>query len=188
MDSPSRTVVLPLRNSREGFAEAREFTQRTLDTWGLAHCTDDALTVVGELTSNAVLHALSDPARLAHPPRPTHHAPRPAHSPHAAHPAPGSPSAPSPLPPSLPSTRHRLCAPSPVPGARLRLSLRRSLLMCAVTDPSDTLPVPPHAADSLLDFGRGLHLVEALSHHWGWTRRVPVGKTVWAMLPTRPTT
>ncbi|MEU5280940.1 ATP-binding protein [Streptomyces asoensis] len=68
---------------------------------------------------------------------------------------------------------------------RLRLTLRRSHLVCAVTDPSDSLPVYPHTADALLEHGRGLHIVEALSEHWGWTRRPPVGKTVWAMLPTR---
>ncbi|MFE9621524.1 ATP-binding protein [Streptomyces sp. NPDC006527] len=68
---------------------------------------------------------------------------------------------------------------------RLRLTLRRSHLVCAVTDPSDEPPVYPHTADSLLEHGRGLHIVEALSEHWGWTRRSPVGKTVWAMLPTR---
>ncbi|MEW2048211.1 ATP-binding protein [Streptomyces sp. NPDC005476] len=69
---------------------------------------------------------------------------------------------------------------------RLRLTLRRSHLVCAVTDPSDSLPVYPHGADDLLEHGRGLHIVEALSEHWGWTRRAPVGKTVWAMLVTRP--
>ncbi|MEU4876148.1 MULTISPECIES: ATP-binding protein [Streptomyces] len=68
---------------------------------------------------------------------------------------------------------------------RLRLTLRRSHLVCAVTDPSDSLPVYPCTGDDLLEHGRGLHIVEALSEHWGWTRRCPVGKTVWAMLPTR---
>jgi len=33
--------------------------------------------------------------------------------------------------------------------------------------------------------GRGLRIVDALSEHWGWTRRALAGKTVWAMLPTR---
>ncbi|MFF3846841.1 ATP-binding protein [Streptomyces sp. NPDC002328] len=70
-------------------------------------------------------------------------------------------------------------------GARLRLSLRRHHLVCAVTDPSDVPPVYAHSDDPLLEHGRGLHIVEALSEHWGWTRRSPVGKTVWAMLPTR---
>ncbi|MEV5486729.1 ATP-binding protein [Streptomyces bobili] len=133
----SRTAVLHLSGSREGFAEARDFTHRTLDGWSLEHCADDALTVVTELAANAVLHALPDP-------------------------------------------------PQDAGDVRLRLSLRRSHLVCAVTDPSDDLPVYPHAGeDPLLEHGRGLHMIEALSEHWGWTRRSPVGKTVWAMLPTR---
>jgi anti-sigma regulatory factor (Ser/Thr protein kinase) len=36
---------------------ARAFTQETLAQWSLADLTDDALLVVGELVSNAVLHA-----------------------------------------------------------------------------------------------------------------------------------
>lgn len=135
-DSP-RTAALHLTGSREGFAQAREFTERTLDCWSLDHCTDDALTVVTELAANAVLHALPDTS----------------------------------------TTEFHV---------RLRLTLRRAHLVCAVTDPSDSLPVYPHSADGLLEHGRGLHIIEALSEHWGWTRRSPVGKTVWAMLPTRP--
>ncbi|WP_330347347.1 ATP-binding protein [Streptomyces sp. NBC_00582] len=135
----SRTASLHLRGDREGFAEARDFTHRTLDGWSLDHCTDDALTVVTELASNAVLHGL----------------------PHL-------------------STDHF--------DVRLRLTLRRAHLLCAVTDPSDSPPLYPHPGDDLLEHGRGLHIVEALSEHWGWTRRSPVGKTVWAMLPTRTST
>ncbi|MFF8970150.1 ATP-binding protein [Streptomyces sp. NPDC014995] len=135
----ARTATLHLTGSREGFAEARDFTHRTLDGWSLDHCTDDALTVVTELAANAVLHALPD------------------------------------LPPDD-------------ADVRLRLTLRRSHLVCAVTDPSDEPPVYPHTADPLLEHGRGLHIVDTLSEHWGWTRRPPVGKTVWAMLPTRPHT
>jgi len=133
----SRTATLRLAGSREGFAEARHFTHRTLDTWSLDHRADDTVTVVTELAANAFLHGL----------------------PHSA-------------------------APDAF-AIRLRLTLRRSHLMCAVTDPSDSLPVYPHTGDPLLEHGRGLHIVEALSEHWGWTRRSPVGKTVWAMLPTR---
>ncbi|GGR83408.1 ATPase [Streptomyces humidus] len=134
-DSP-RTAALNLSGSRQEFAQARDFTHRTLGHWSLDHCSDDAVTVVTELAANAVLHAL----------------------PHT---------------------------PADEFGVRLRLTLRRSHLVCAVTDPSDSLPVYPRAEDALLEHGRGLHIVEALSEHWGWTRRCPVGKTVWAMLPTR---
>ena len=67
----------------------------------------------------------------------------------------------------------------------LKLSLRRPAhLVCAVTDPSDSPPVYPHASDPFDEHGRGLRIIDALSEHWGWTRRQPLGKTVWAMLPT----
>ncbi|MFF4503817.1 ATP-binding protein [Streptomyces sp. NPDC001401] len=69
----------------------------------------------------------------------------------------------------------------------LRLTLRSDHLVCAVTDPASTLPACPRRTDQLQEHGRGLHIVEALSAHWGWTRSAPTGKTVWAMLPTRRT-
>ncbi|WP_416969044.1 ATP-binding protein [Streptomyces sp. 4F14] len=132
----AKSATLDLTGSREGFAEARDFTHRTLDDWELEHRldVDDAVAVVTELAANAVLHAL----------------------PHAD-----------------------TC------DVRVRLTLRRTHLMCAVTDRSDDVPVYPHTADPLVEHGRGLRIVEALSQHWGWTKRAPVGKTVWAMLPTR---
>jgi anti-sigma regulatory factor (Ser/Thr protein kinase) len=71
-------------------------------------------------------------------------------------------------------------------AAWLKLTLRPSHLVCAVTDHSNCLPVRLHSRDSLEEHGRGLRIVEALSEHWGWTRRFPTGKTVWAMLPIRP--
>lgn len=70
----------------------------------------------------------------------------------------------------------------------LRLKRRPAHLMCAVTDRGETLPSPGQAGASLEEGGRGLIIVEALSQHWGWTRCNPVGKTVWAMLPTEART
>lgn len=67
----------------------------------------------------------------------------------------------------------------------LRLSLRRPAhLVCAVIDPSDSPPVYPHTSDPFDEHGRGLRIIDALTEHWGWTRRPPAGKTVWAMLRT----
>ncbi|WP_244181875.1 ATP-binding protein [Streptomyces curacoi] len=66
----------------------------------------------------------------------------------------------------------------------LKLSLRPAHLVCAVADPSSSPPVYPQAGDPFDEHGRGLRIIEALSEHWGWTRRPPAGKTVWAMLPT----
>ncbi len=123
--------------TRQGCTQARDFTRRTLDHWALDDCGDDALAVVTELATNAVLHAL-----------PTEEAEQ--------------------------------------AEVWLRLTLRSAHLVCAVTDQSNNLPVFPHAQDPLQEHGRGLLIVDALSEHWGWTWRSPVGKTVWAMLPTRP--
>ncbi|BCL29668.1 ATP-binding protein [Streptomyces aurantiacus] len=42
-------------------------------------------------------------------------------------------------------------------------------------------PPSPHPDD---ESGRGLLLVDVLAVRWGWTPRHPVGKTVWAEVPT----
>jgi anti-sigma regulatory factor (Ser/Thr protein kinase) len=57
-------------------------------------------------------------------------------------------------------------------------------LMCAVSDPSDDVPVRM-TPDLARSSGRGLQIVEALSMYWGWTA-LPRddgsgGKSVWAV-------
>ncbi|MGW2834564.1 ATP-binding protein [Streptomyces sp. NPDC001286] len=52
-----RTVQLSLSGDLTGCGQARAFTERALLDWGLDQCIDDALTVVSELTANAMLHA-----------------------------------------------------------------------------------------------------------------------------------
>ncbi|MFJ6737963.1 ATP-binding protein [Streptomyces sp. NPDC091279] len=69
---------------------------------------------------------------------------------------------------------------------RLRLARRPAHLLIAVTDQGADLPRYPQLTSPLQSAGRGLHIVEALAAHWGWTRDRPTGKTVWALLPTRP--
>ncbi|MDQ0994581.1 ATP-binding protein [Streptomyces sp. V3I7] len=128
-----RSVDLLVAMDEAGLAEVREFTRRTLADWALDHRSDDAVTVVTELTANALVHAAADETNVW-----------------------------------------------------LRLSRRAAHVVCAVTDHSDQPPVYPHAPDPLAEHGRGLRIIEALSEHWGWTRRTPGGKTVWAMLPARP--
>ncbi|MEV0636405.1 ATP-binding protein [Streptomyces sp. NPDC050619] len=51
----------------EGMAQARQFTRHHLIRWGLGDVVDDVVTVVGELTGNAVRHtaAAADGAWLA---------------------------------------------------------------------------------------------------------------------------
>lgn len=86
------------------------------------------------------------------------------------------------------SPRSGTTAPaSPLPvgpdGERpFQLSLQRNgaHVVCAVTDPSNDIPVrrePDHIAET----GRGLHLVECFSRAWGWTPLSDHGKVVWAL-------
>ncbi|MFD5752471.1 ATP-binding protein [Streptomyces sp. NPDC127033] len=60
-------------------------------------------------------------------------------------------------------------------------------LVCAVTDPSNALPVERPLSAAFDETGRGLHIIEALTEKWGCTLHSPTGKTVWAVLPTWPT-
>jgi anti-sigma regulatory factor (Ser/Thr protein kinase) len=68
-------------------------------------------------------------------------------------------------------------------ATRLWLWLLRDAdsFMCVVTDPSDLAPAfrqPGHSGED----GRGLHVIHALSDHWGWTPFGSRGKAVWAIL------
>jgi anti-sigma regulatory factor (Ser/Thr protein kinase) len=54
-------------------------------------------------------------------------------------------------------------------------------LMCVVTDPSDLVPALQQPTGTG-ECGRGLHVVHALSDHWGWTLLREHGKAVWAIL------
>lgn len=52
--------------------------------------------------------------------------------------------------------------------------------MCVVTDPSDLAPA--FRQPGLGEDGRGLHVIHALSDHWGWSPFGSQGKAVWAIL------
>jgi anti-sigma regulatory factor (Ser/Thr protein kinase) len=58
---------------------------------------------------------------------------------------------------------------------------RPGQIICAVTDPGTGTPVMANP-EPLAEQGRGLHVVEALSVTWGWTRLGDPGKAVWAAL------
>jgi anti-sigma regulatory factor (Ser/Thr protein kinase) len=63
----------------------------------------------------------------------------------------------------------------------LRLVLATASVMVEVFDNAPGLPAP-REPDYLAESGRGLHLVAALSHDWGWTP-ARGGKVVWAEVP-----
>jgi hypothetical protein len=80
----------------------------------------------------------------------------------------------------------------PCPGAvwprwpvRLGLLQPGPWLLCAVSDPSDEVPVPKDAG-WFGESGRGLHVVASLCDQWGCTQPGPKGKVVWAMFATGP--
>ena len=83
--------------------------------------------------------------------------------------------------------RHALSAPSAALASsaarrrRVRLGLLHtgSLMLCAVADPSDQLPVQ-RQPDELAETGRGLYVVEALADQWGYFAPGRAGKVVWA--------
>jgi anti-sigma regulatory factor (Ser/Thr protein kinase) len=63
----------------------------------------------------------------------------------------------------------------------LILVRRPGEMVCAVTDPGAGYPVMA-APDPCAEAGRGLHVIEALSAKWGWTRLDTCKKAVWATL------
>ena len=79
----------------------------------------------------------------------------------------------------------------PCPGARWpRWPVRLGLLqpgpwvLCAVSDPSDEVPVAKEPC-WFGESGRGLHVVSSLCDEWGCTAPGPKGKVVWAMFTTQ---
>jgi anti-sigma regulatory factor (Ser/Thr protein kinase) len=71
------------------------------------------------------------------------------------------------------------------PGASsvLRLCMLRRVgeVMIAVVDPGNEAPVP-RQPDWTGENGRGLQIIGALSHVWGWSPIAGHGKAVWAVL------
>jgi anti-sigma regulatory factor (Ser/Thr protein kinase) len=90
------------------------------------------------------------------------------------------------------AVRHGLRTASPRAAARagrgdysLRLCMlrRHHEIMMAVVDPSNEAP-QPRQADWTGESGRGLQIVGALAHVWGWSPMEGNGKAVWAVLRT----
>jgi len=66
-------------------------------------------------------------------------------------------------------------------AATVGLSPAELVLTGAVVDPSNEAPVPKQP-DWSGESGRGLQIVAALSHVWGWSPIAGHGKAVWAVL------
>ncbi|HEX4811838.1 MAG TPA: ATP-binding protein [Nonomuraea sp.] len=79
--------------------------------------------------------------------------------------------------------RHGLRLAEPHRGCPVHMSLvrRGALVTSAFTDPGSSVPVLRYPGP-LDTGGLGLHIVESLSHRWGWSALAPHGKIVWAVL------
>jgi anti-sigma regulatory factor (Ser/Thr protein kinase) len=75
--------------------------------------------------------------------------------------------------------RYAPAAPDGTLPIRLTLLRTGARLTCAVTDPSDQIPVT-RDPDFTSQNGRGLCLVEAFSDSWNWAPLEGQGKVVWA--------
>jgi anti-sigma regulatory factor (Ser/Thr protein kinase) len=85
--------------------------------------------------------------------------------------------------------RHGLAQPGSAAGrsrrpVRLGLVQPGQYVLCAVADPSPR-PPEPKDPDYLAESGRGLHVISALSEHWGYTVPTEAGKVVWALFSVR---
>ncbi|WP_182908376.1 ATP-binding protein [Microbispora sp. H13382] len=67
---------------------------------------------------------------------------------------------------------------------RVTVSREKDLLVVDVHDPCPTLP-RLRRAGTLDAHGRGLAIIQAFSHHWGWAL-TPYGKSVWFQLLAWP--
>jgi len=81
-----------------------------------------------------------------------------------------------------------LSRPRPNWPIRLGLLCSEPCVLCAVADPSSSIPVP-RKPGRLAETGRGLHVVSSLSDKWGYTTYTTpsdTGKVVWAIFMTLP--
>jgi hypothetical protein len=155
-------------------ATARSFTLRTMQRWGAVDCGDDVASVVSELLTNALRHALP---RAVWPGQSVA-ADAAVNEPAANEPAVCAPAADG----TRTATRStEITAAGPI---RLGLLLPGPYVVCAVADPSAAAPVP-RQPDWLEETGRGLQVVASLSHRWGYCMAPgELGKVVWAAFPT----
>ncbi|MEV1199453.1 ATP-binding protein [Microbispora rosea] len=75
---------------------------------------------------------------------------------------------------------HGVAESSATRVVRVTVSREKALLVVDVHDPCPALPRLRHTG-ALALHGRGLAIVQAFSHHWGWAL-TPYGKSVWFQL------
>jgi anti-sigma regulatory factor (Ser/Thr protein kinase) len=76
---------------------------------------------------------------------------------------------------------------APGPATGLTVTADPTALLIEVHDSSPQPPAVKADADPYAETGRGLPLVHAMSHDWGWTPHQDQTKTVWALLSIPPT-
>jgi two-component sensor histidine kinase len=81
----------------------------------------------------------------------------------------------------LHGTRATLSRANSAGVLRLCMLRRAGEVMLAVVDPGNETPMP-RQPDWGGESGRGLQIVGALSHVWGWSPIAGHGKAVWAVL------
>ncbi|XVQ87920.1 ATP-binding protein [Microbispora siamensis] len=79
---------------------------------------------------------------------------------------------------------HGITGSSATNAVRVTVSREKDLLVVDVHDPCPALP-RLRQAGALDLHGRGLAIVQAFSHHWGWAL-TPYGKSVWFQLVAWP--
>ena len=144
---------------------ARGFTVATLRRWGAVDRCEDVAVVVSELLTNALRHAVP----LAERTQPCAEEAQPC------------------------ADWTQPCAEGAQPrsaGTRRPWPVRLGLLqcgpcvLCAVADPSESVPVQAKPGE-LAETGRGLEVIGALSDSWGYLTASDMGKIVWAMFSTK---
>jgi anti-sigma regulatory factor (Ser/Thr protein kinase) len=85
----------------------------------------------------------------------------------------------------LHGTRSGIAHTSSMTVLRLCMLRRAGEIMVAVVDPGNETPMP-RKPDWAGESGRGLQIVAALSHVWGWSPIAGHGKAVWAVLRDPP--
>ncbi|TJZ56853.1 ATP-binding protein [Streptomyces piniterrae] len=157
LPGPDDFAACALSDSPRTAAEARRFTQLTLEGWRMCPTvTENTALVVSELVSNALRYGAKAQGRedRGDDEQAPHDDDRGGFTPAGSY-----------------------CP------AWLALTRQDTGVLCAVSDAGTGTPVLI-TPDPLAESGRGLRIVDELSEAWGWTQPDASGKTVWATVST----